>query len=120
MSGRGVGVVGAILALGGVALAVALAIVPIHMNVLRPQPALTPGGEFNLTLAPTGQTTRVRTPVTCLPIQGYFLPSKEQDPACLPKDAGHIHIAFIGLAAFAIGAVLWQVSGVERSLLRAH
>lgn len=120
MRGRAVGVVGASLALVGLALAVAFAVVPFHITVGRPQPAQAAGGEFNLTLAPTGQTTRVPTQVTCLPVQGYFLPSKEQDPACLPKDVSHVHSAFVGLAAFAVGAVLWQASGVERSLLGAQ
>lgn|GEM_PF-5162398 len=110
--------VGAGLAVAGVVLALAVAVTPVHITVLRPQPVQQAGGEFNLTLAPTGATALVPTRVTCLPIQRYVTPSREEDPACLPKDAGRDRFAAVGVAAFLVGAVLWQASAVERSLLR--
>lgn len=111
-------VVGAAVAATGLALALAVAVPPLHITVLRPQPVQQAGGEFNLTLAPTGKTALVPTPVTCLPVQRYFTPGREEDPACLPKDASRDRFAAVGVAAFLVGAVLWQASGVERRLLR--
>lgn len=91
---------------------------PLHITVRRRQPVQAEGGEFNLTLAPTGPTGLVPTPVTCLPIQGVVIPGHEPDPACLPKDRSHDRTALVGLAVFLAGGVLWWMSGTERSLLR--
>lgn len=114
----GLAVVGAALAIAGIVVALAVAVPPLHITVLRPTPAQQAGGEFNLTLAPTGKTALVPTPVTCLPVQRYLTPGREEDPACLSKDASRDRVAVVGVVAFLVGAVLWQISGVERSLLR--
>jgi hypothetical protein len=114
------GAAGAVVALVGIVLALAFGVAPVHITVLRSEPAQVPGGEFNLTLAPTGRTAAVPTNVTCIPAQGALFPTQEQDPACLPKDASHERVALAGLVLLAVGAIAWQTSGVERSLLRAR
>jgi hypothetical protein len=118
VSRAAIAAVGAAIAVLGVALALMFGVAPVHITVRRSEPAQVAGGEFNLTLAPTGQTTVVAMPVTCLPVQGALLPGREPDPACLPKDASHNGVALAGLGLVVAGAIVWQASGVERSLLR--
>jgi len=49
----------------------------------------------------------------------FIAPSQEQDPACLPHDRSRDRTALVGLVIFAVGAVVWQSSGIERSLFKA-
>jgi hypothetical protein len=111
--------VGAVAALLGIAAALFFAVAPVHMTVLRREPVQVAGGEFNLTLAPTGQTASIPTRVTCLPIQGYLLPQQEPDRACLARDVRRAHVALGALAVFVAGAVVWQLAGGGRSVLAA-
>lgn len=118
LSRAAIAAIGATVAVVGVALAVVFGVAPVHITVRRSEPSQVAGGEFNLTLAPTGQTVAVPMRVTCLPVQGALLPGREPDPACLAKDASHNRVALAGLGLVVAGAIAWQASGVERSLLR--
>jgi hypothetical protein len=113
-----VGVLGAVAAVLGIAVAAYFGLAPVRITVARLQPIQIEGGEFDKTLTATGQTERVPTRVTCLPAQGELVPGAEPDAACLPRDAHRGRVALAGLGVFVAGAVVWQLSGTERSLLR--
>jgi hypothetical protein len=114
-----VGVAAGLITILGLGLAVFFAVAPVHVVVQRVVPVQQRTGDFDLTLAPTGQTTLEATRVTCLPVQRYVTPGQEQDPACLSRDSSRDRVALAGVAIFVVGAVVWQHSGVERSLLGA-
>jgi len=109
-----VGAVGALAAVVGIAVAIFFAVAPLHMTVQRRVPVQVAGGEFNMTLSSTGQSTLVSTRVTCVPIQGVVAPRQEPDATCLPKDRHRDRLALVGLAAFVAGGIAWQTAGVAQ------
>jgi hypothetical protein len=107
--------VAAVVAAGGLAVALFFAVAPIRMTVHEQVGVVQHTGLDGTGLEATGQTRLESRQVTCVPLLRYDT-SSDPNPACGPRVAGRLGVAGAGLAAFLIGSGLWIASGGDRAI----
>lgn len=102
--------IGIVLAVGGMGTALWNGARFYSVTTVEQQPVLAPQGQ-ELQLSPTGAVRQVQREVRCLPVRHYV--GREQAP-CKDEDARRMRPAAVGLALFAVGAVLMGVGTGRR------
>jgi hypothetical protein len=105
----------AVLAAGGLAVALFFGVAPLRVTVYERIGVVQPAGADGTGLVVSGQTRLESRRVTCVPLLQYDT-SSDPNQACRSRATGRLHLAGLGLIGFLAGSALWIASGGDRAV----